>query len=180
MAWSLQEINKNKTNINCLAGARKWKSMVIQIFGLFINLLFVFLWCPFGIFVVAAAFNMQTFAIYGFDMCTYMEIPIEQKMCALSEVGHEQSVGGSQESVPKWCFHFCLLFITFQLSKCLQYFPFWVKRVVVSIYLFCAFNHIFELDCENCDNVYIQIFWVNTNTRNMEFIAINNRIKWKL
>lgn len=68
MAWSLPEINKNKTNINCLAGVRKWKSMVIQIFGLFINLLFVFLWCPFNIFVVAAAFNMQTFAIYGFDI----------------------------------------------------------------------------------------------------------------
>lgn len=178
MAWSLPEINKNKTNINCLAGARKWKSMVIQIFGLFINLLFVFLLCPFGIFVVAAAFNMKTFAIYGFDIHIW-KFQSSKKCVHFPKLDINNHWREPRERT-KMVFSFLFAFYYISTFKCLQYFPFWVKRVVVSIYLFCAFNHIFERDCESCDNVHIQIFWVNTNTRNMEFIAMNNRIKWKL
>lgn len=90
---------KNKTNINCLTGAHKWKSMGSQIFSRFINLLFVFPLYPFDSFVrsfiiflllfLSSSSPCSTFAIYGFDKWKFQSSKneIEQKMCIFPSPG---------------------------------------------------------------------------------------------
>lgn len=130
----------------------KWKSMDTQIFGLFINLLFVFPLCPCHFFrftwmcFVRSSFG-QTFAIYGFDKWKFQS----SKKCAFFR---------TQNTFPPSPInmHLCLLFLlhfnvhfernNFHLK--------WTIRVLVTFYLFCAFNR-FWAWLQNNDNVYSNI-----------------------
>lgn len=166
---------RNKTNMFGRCGVRKWKSMATQIFGLFINLLFVFPLCPFG------WLFFSRYVPFGHaNICNlwiwYMKIPIEQKMSAFSSVKHSRWPKCAHFicSSQKWCFYLCLLFITFQPfhNICNIFHLKWDAPVAVSIYLFCAFNRFLSMLTDNNDNVYSNIlskhkYWKYGNCCNM-------------
>lgn len=133
-----QEI-QNKTNINCLTGEHKWKSMDAQIFGRFINLLFAFSSC---VYVFFFSFVRHS-TIYGFDIWKFQS----SKKYAFS---------GWKKGPHYICknMRFYLLFIILDAYRFTNIFH--LKCWRVFIYLFCAFSR-FQAWWLKSDNVYSNI-----------------------
>lgn len=171
----------NKTNINCLTGARKLESMVTQIFGLFINLLFVFPLCPHGVFLLLLLFRQA-------NICNlwiwYMKIPIVQKMCTLFVVEPIHALAKGTRTlhfVAKMVFSF--LFAFYYISTFISFAIFSIWSETCCCFLFICFVHltVFWTWLQNSGNVYSNIlskhkYWKYENCCKVN-VTIENEMK---